>query len=142
MLRLPRALYLQMVAHCITGLPEEACGVLAGDPVSGTVDRLYPTRNEAASARVFTVDSRDLLQADRDAEGNGTQLIGVFHSHTHTDAYPSPTDVGQAPDPSWHYVVVSLRDSHPVVRSYRIGGDLVEEESVVVLGQAAVAVAV
>ena len=142
MLRLPRALYLQMVAHCITGLPEEACGVLAGGPVSGTVDRLYPTRNEAASARVFTVDSRDLLQADRDAEGNGTQLIGVFHSHTHTDAYPSPTDVGQAPDPSWHYVVVSLRDSHPVVRSYRIGGDLVEEESVVVLGQAAVAVAV
>ncbi len=142
MLRLPRALYLQMVAHCITGLPEEACGVLAGDPVSGTVDRLYPTRNEAASARVFTVDSRDLLQADRDAERNGTQLIGVFHSHTHTDAYPSPTDVDQAPDPSWHYVVVSLRDSHPVVRSYRIGGGLVEEESVVVLGQAAVAVAV
>jgi proteasome lid subunit RPN8/RPN11 len=142
MLRLPRDLYLQMVAHCITGLPEEACGVLAGDPVSGTVDRLYPTRNEAASARVYAVDSRDLLQADRDAERNGTQLIGVFHSHTHTDAYPSPTDVDQAPDPSWHYVVVSLRDSHPVVRSYRIGGGLVEEESVVVLGQAAVAVAV
>jgi proteasome lid subunit RPN8/RPN11 len=142
MLRLPRALYLQMVAHCITGLPEEACGVLAGDPVSGTVDRLYPTRNEAASARVYTVESRDLLQADRDAERSGTQLIGVFHSHTHTDAYPSPTDVDQAPDPSWHYVVVSLRDSHPVVRSYRIGGGLVEEESVVVLGQAAVAVAV
>ena len=142
MLRLPRALYLQMVARCITGLPEEACGVLAGDPVSGTVDRLYPTRNEAASARVYTVDSRDLLQADRDAERNGTQLIGVFHSHTHTDAYPSPTDVDQAPDLSWHYVVVSLRDSHPVVRSYRIGGGLAEEESVVVLGQAAVAVAV
>ncbi len=142
MLRLPRALYLQMVAHCITGLPEEACGVLAGDPVSGTVDRLYPTRNEAASARVYTVESRDLLQADRDAERSGTQLIGVFHSHTHTDAYPSPTDVDQAPDPSWHYVVVSLRDSYPVVRSYRIGGGLVEEESVVVLGQAAVAVAV
>ena len=142
MLRLPRDLYLQMVAHCITGLPEEACGVLAGDPASGTVDRLYPTRNEAASARVYMVDSRDLLQADRDAERNGTQLIGVFHSHTHTDAYPSPTDVDQAPDPSWHYVVVSLRDSHPVVRSYRIGGGLVEEESVVVLGQTAVAVAV
>jgi [CysO sulfur-carrier protein]-S-L-cysteine hydrolase len=142
MLRLPRDLYLQMVAHCIAGLPEEACGVLAGDPVSGTVERLYPTRNEAASARVYTVDSRDLLQADRDAERNGTQLIGVFHSHTHTDAYPSPTDVDQAPDPGWHYVVVSLRDSHPVVRSYRIGACLIDEESVVVLGQAAVAVAV
>jgi [CysO sulfur-carrier protein]-S-L-cysteine hydrolase len=142
MLRLPRALYLQMVAHCIAGLPDEACGVLAGDPRSGTVDRLYPTRNAAASARIYTVDSHDLLQADRDAERNGTQLIGVFHSHTHTDAYPSPTDVDQAPDPGWHYVLVSLRDSHPVVRSYRITGGVVDEESVVVLGHTAVAVAV
>jgi proteasome lid subunit RPN8/RPN11 len=142
MLRLPRDLYLRMVAHCITGLPEEACGVLAGDAVTGTVDRLYPTRNAAASARIYSVDSRDLLHADRDAERNGTQLIGVFHSHTHTDAYPSPTDVDEAPDPAWHYVVVSLRDTHPVTRSFRIGNGRVEEESVVVLGQAAVAVAV
>ena len=44
----------------------------------------------------------------------------MFHSHTHTEAYPSPTDVAQAPDPSWHYVLVSLRDIQPVVRSYRI----------------------
>ena len=142
MLRLPRDLYLQMVGHCIAGLPDEACGVLAGDAATGTVVRLYPTRNAAASARVYTVDPRDLLQADRDAERHGTQLIGVFHSHTHTDAYPSPTDVDQAPDPGWHYVVVSLRDTHPVVRSYRIGAGRIEEESVVVLGDAAVAVAV
>lgn len=140
MLRMPRDVYLQMVAHCITGLPDEACGVLGGEPASGTVTRLYPTRNAAASARVYSVDSRDLLQADRDAERDGSQLIGVFHSHTHTDAYPSPTDVEQAPDPEWHYVVVSLRDTHPVVRSYRIGAGGIDEESVVVLGPAAVAV--
>lgn len=131
-----------MVGHCIAGLPDEACGVFAGDPVTGTVVRLYPTRNAAVSARVYSVDSRDLLKADRDAERNGTQLVGVFHSHTHTDAFPSPTDVDQAPDPGWHYVVVSLRDSHPVVRSYRIGEGRIEEESVVVLGLAAVAAAV
>lgn len=135
MLRLPRDLHLQMVAHCISGLPDEACGLLAGDASRGTVARLYPTRNAAASARVYSVDSRDLLQADRDAERSGTQLIGVFHSHTHTDAYPSPTDVEQAPDPDWHYVVVSLRDTHPVVRSYRIAGGSIDEESVVVLGE-------
>jgi proteasome lid subunit RPN8/RPN11 len=56
----------------------------------------------------------------------------VFHSHTHTDAYPSPTDIQQAPDPSWHYVLVSLRQTHPVVRSYRIVDGEVTEESVVV----------
>ena len=62
------------------------------------------------------------MRADRDAEAHGVEIIGVFHSHTHTDAYPSPTDIAQAPDPGWHYVLVSLRDTHPVVRSYRIVG--------------------
>jgi proteasome lid subunit RPN8/RPN11 len=56
----------------------------------------------------------------------------VFHSHTHTDAYPSPTDVERAPDPDWHYVLVSLRDTHPVLRSYRIVGGGIDEEPVIV----------
>jgi proteasome lid subunit RPN8/RPN11 len=133
MLRLPKETYLQMVAHCITGLPDEACGLLAGDPATGQVGTCYPTPNAAASAKLYLVDSKEMLRADRDAERQGLQIIGVFHSHTHTDAYPSPTDVNQAPDPGWHYVLVSLRDTHPVVRSYRIVGGGVEEESVVVL---------
>ena len=120
MLTLPADVYTQMVGHCLGGLPDEACGLLGGDPQSGVVGRCYPTRNLAASAKLYTVDPREHLQADRDAESNGMEIIGVFHSHTHTDAYPSPTDVAQAPDPGWHYVLVSLRDSHPVVRSFRI----------------------
>ena len=135
-LRLPRDLYVEMVAHCIAGLPEEACGLLAGRAGTDGVERCYPAKNAAASARVYTVDSLDLLRADRDAERAGLALTGVFHSHTHTDAYPSPTDVAQAPDPLWHYVVVSLRDVQPMVRSYRITGGTVEEESVVLLGHA------
>jgi len=142
MLRMSRDVYLQMVAHCIAGLPDEACGLLAGEPAAGAVGRLYPTRNAQRSARVYSVEPLDLLHADRDAERSGMQLIGVFHSHTHTDAYPSTTDVDQALDPGWHYVVVSLRDTHPVVRSYRIAEGRVDEESVVVLGQTAAAVAV
>jgi proteasome lid subunit RPN8/RPN11 len=136
MLRLPNDLYLQMVGHCITGLPDEACGLLAGDASSGEVSGCYPTRNVAASAKLYTVDPKEHLQADRDAERRGTEIIGVFHSHTHTDAYPSPTDVAQAPDPGWHYVLVSLRDSHPMVRSYAIVEGQIIEESVVVVSHA------
>jgi proteasome lid subunit RPN8/RPN11 len=136
MLRMPNDVYLQMVGHCITGLPDEACGLLAGDPASGEVSRCYPTRNLAASAKLYTVDPKEHLHADRDAEAHGLELIGVFHSHTHTDAYPSPTDVAQAPDPAWHYVLVSLRDTHPVVRSYGIVEGEITEESVVVLTHA------
>ncbi|HEV2361814.1 MAG TPA: M67 family metallopeptidase, partial [Acidimicrobiales bacterium] len=89
------------------------------------------TRNEAASAKVYSVHPLDHLRADRDAEEAGLQIVGVFHSHTHTDAYPSPTDVGQAPDPTWHYVLVSLRHEVPSVRSYRIVGGNIYEETVV-----------
>jgi hypothetical protein len=46
--------------------------------------------------------------------------IGVVHSHTHSEPYPSPTDVAQAPDPGWHYVIVSLKRGAPESRSYRI----------------------
>ena len=58
-----------------------------------------------------------------------------MHSHTHTEAYPSPTDVAQAPDPSWHYVIVSLKRESPVLRSYRIVDEQVAEEPVELLRQ-------
>jgi proteasome lid subunit RPN8/RPN11 len=127
----------RMVGHCYDGLPLEACGLLAGPSPSGDDGRAvvcYPTRNAAESSRVYTVDPRDHLKADRDAESRGLEILGVFHSHTHTDAYPSPTDIAQAPDPSWHYVLVSLRDEAPVVRSYRIVDGKVREEQVVLSG--------
>ncbi|HZT67802.1 MAG TPA: M67 family metallopeptidase [Acidimicrobiales bacterium] len=132
MLRLTEPVYLRIVGHCLDGLPDEACGLLGGGPGTGKVTVCYPTRNVAASARVYTVDPKDHLKADRDAEGRGLEIVGVFHSHTHTEAYPSPTDVAQAPDPSWHYVLVSLKAGPPVLRSYRILDGKISEEPVVV----------
>jgi proteasome lid subunit RPN8/RPN11 len=134
MLRLPAQVYTQIVAHCLSGLPDEACGLLGGDLATGAVSRCYPTRNLAASAKLYTVDPKQHLQADRDAEAHGTVIMGVFHSHTHTDAFPSPTDVAQAPDPDWHYVLVSLRDTQPMLRSYRIVGGQIDEEPVIIEG--------
>ena len=72
----------------------------------------------------YTVDSRDLLRAGRDAEARGEELVGCWHSHTHTDAYPSPTDVRQAEwYPNWIYVIVGLRAN---VESEREGLDITE----------------
>lgn len=135
MLHLSEAVHRQMVAHCLVGLPDEACGLLGGDPESGSVVTCYPTRNLAQSAKLYTVDPKEHLRADRDAEAAGNSIIGVFHSHTHTDAYPSATDVAQAPDPTWHYVLVSLRDVVAVVRSYRIVGGAIREEPIFVRPQ-------
>jgi proteasome lid subunit RPN8/RPN11 len=127
-LELPRVVADELVAHAVEGYPYEACGLLAGTP-GDSVAHFYRCRNAAGSARVYTVDPGDHLRAERDAEGHGWEIVGVVHSHTHTEAYPSPTDVAQAPDPAWHYAIVSLRDdTRPSLRSYRIvDGDVSEE---------------
>ena len=135
MLRITRPVYLELLGHCYDGLPLEACGLLGGDPATAKASVCYPTANVAASSRVYTVDPKQHLKADRDAEGRGLELIGVFHSHTHTDAYPSPTDVAQAPDPTWHYVILSLKYEAPVLRSYRIVDGNIAEEPVVLESQ-------
>ena len=134
MLRLPRDMYMEMVAHCLSGLPDEACGLLVGSYGGDEAKDLFPTSNAAASAMRYEIDPKELLQVDRAARELGADIMGVFHSHTHTDAYPSPTDVAQATDPGWHYVLVSLRDTHPVLRSYRIQRGEITEEPVEVPG--------
>ena len=134
-LRLSVAQYQRIVAHCLDGLPDEACGLLAGPLVglepTGLVTKTYPCVNADASARTYTVDSRDLIRAMRDAESRGEELIGAWHSHTHTDAYPSETDVRQAMEPGWIYVLVSLKDGDPVLRAYRIRDGVIVEVQVV-----------
>lgn len=132
MLRFDRRIHLEILAHAFDGLPDEACGLLAGSSISQRVEVFYPTTNVAASAKLYTVDPKEHLRADRDAEDRGLEIIGVMHSHTHTDAYPSPTDVAQAPDPTWHYMIVSLRDTEPMLRSFRIINGEINEEQVVI----------
>ncbi len=115
-----------MIATAIRALPNEGCGLLVGR--SDEVVEVVPSPNVADSARVYEIDPGVLLRTFRHAEVGGLEVIGAFHSHTHSAAHPSPTDVAQAPDPSWHYVLVSLADAATDLRSFRItGGEIVEE---------------
>lgn len=133
MLRLSESAYKTMIGHCLDGLPLEACGLLAGHADTAKVTTAYPTGNEAASAKLYVIPPKDMLRVDRAAEADGLEVIGVFHSHTHTDPYPSPTDIENAQAaPDWHYVIVSLRDTAPMARSYRITDGQVTEEFLVV----------
>jgi proteasome lid subunit RPN8/RPN11 len=133
-LRLTRDIYMEMIGHTLTGLPDEACGLLVGSYGGEDATHIFPTKNAAASALIYEIDPKEMLGVDRAARELGADIMGVFHSHTHTDAYPSPTDVAQALDPGWHYVLVSLRDTHPVVRSYLIVEGVITEEPVEVPG--------
>ena len=120
-----------MVGDCYDKLPNEACGLLAGKGDNAT--ECHAITNAANSSRIYALDGKEYLRVDRKVEDAGLALIAVYHSHTHTVAYPSPTDVEQAVDPSWHYVLVSMADEVPSVRSYRIIDGKITEESVVVV---------
>lgn len=112
--------------------PLECCALLAGPPAVAErqeVRRVYVCRNAAESSRHYTVDPLDHLRAERDAEANGWEIVGVAHSHTHSEPFPSPTDVANAPDPAWHYVIVGLKRDAAETRSYLIvDGAVVEEQ--------------
>jgi [CysO sulfur-carrier protein]-S-L-cysteine hydrolase len=130
MLSFPNAAFAEMIGHTYDGYPFEACGLLVGR--GDRVERFVPCTNEAASARVYSIPGKELLRAERVAEADGLEIIGVFHSHTHSEPYPSPTDVDQAPDPGWHYVIVSLKRDAPETRSYRLVDGAISEERVAV----------
>jgi proteasome lid subunit RPN8/RPN11 len=118
-----------MVATCIRALPDEGCGLLLGTR-DGVVSDVIPSPNIAASAKIYEIDPKVLLRTFRRADDEGLEVLGVFHSHTHSPAYPSPTDIRQAPDPGWHYVLISLATVRADVRSYSVVDAQVTEENV------------
>jgi len=127
-----------MVAHAYDGLPDESCGLMVGrlgrDGEPAVCDTFEPCANAAASSRIYSIAPKEFMRIERAADDAGADIVGVMHSHTHTEPYPSVTDVNQAPDPAWHYVIVSLRDEAPMLRSYRIVDGGITEEPVVISG--------
>ena len=86
-------------------------------------------RNADQSRTTYRLDPRDQFLVFSEIEDKGWELAGIFHSHTHTEAYPSETDRQQAFYPDAHYVLVSLADrSNPSLRAYAIVEGLVEEQ--------------
>lgn len=107
--------------------PEEACGLLlgpAGLGAVGVVRHFRPIGNAARSSRIFQLDPRGFMKAERFADDNGLEVVGVVHSHTHTAAYPSATDIQEAVKPlvppSWHWLIVSLAWGFPELRSFAV----------------------
>lgn len=116
-----------MVGLALDEYPLEMCGLLAG-PTPDRAPIFASCRNDDQSARVYTVNPRDFMRAEMAAEELDWEINGVVHSHTHSEPYPSPTDVSAAVDPNWHYVIVSLKRESPELRSFRIvDGEILEE---------------
>ncbi len=128
MLTLDRSYVDEMIAHAREDAPNECCGIIAAD--DGTATKLYRAVNAEASPYRYNVDPKDLLRIYHDLDDRGWDVMVIYHSHTHTEAYPSPTDMRLAAWPDAYYVIVSLEDeANPVVRAFRItDGEVTEEE--------------
>ena len=129
----------EIIAQAYEELPNECCGIIAGK--DGEARKLYRTNNNEASPYRYNIDPLDLLRIEKEMDGNGWEVLVIYHSHVASDAYPSPTDVrlsqwpGTEPPmdlyPGAHYVLVSLKSrTAPNVRSYEITGGLVAEEEI------------
>jgi [CysO sulfur-carrier protein]-S-L-cysteine hydrolase len=133
-LELPRDRYYALVAHALDGLPDEACGLIVGRFGADRVEQFVPLRNAAASSKLYEIDPADWAAAEDKADRDSMAILGVVHSHTHTSAYPSPTDVRQAsitdPFGVLRYLILSLRHPQPSLRSFRIVDETISEEPI------------
>ena len=110
---LPAAIREAIVAHARAEYPNEACGLIVGDgPAAdgGTALRFEATRNKAASPYRYEIHPEDLLRLTIATDDADEVFWAIVHSHTHTPAVPSPTDVGLAFYPEALYVLVSLSE--------------------------------
>jgi proteasome lid subunit RPN8/RPN11 len=137
---LPSAIREQIVAGARAEYPNEMCAVIVGDRYAadgGRALRFEPARNKAASPYRYEVDPDDLLRLTIETDDADEVFWGIVHSHTHTPAVPSPTDLGLAFYPDALYVLVSLSDDEadphtgePGVRAWRIVDESIHEVTV------------
>jgi proteasome lid subunit RPN8/RPN11 len=134
---LPQRIREALIAHARAEYPNEMCGLIIGDRSAaegGHALRFEPTRNKAASPYRYEIDPADLLRLTIVTDDADEVFWGIVHSHTHTPAVPSPTDVGLAFYPDSLYVLVSLADDQadpatgqPGIRAWRIVDGIVAE---------------
>lgn len=136
----PEALRQELIDHAREGDPDEVCGILAG--LDDSVTDVFRVRNiadqVAPGAGVFRdratqaptagrrpvhyyMDPLDQLRVYREIDDLELDVLAYYHSHTNTEARPSPTDIRLAHDSSALWVLVGLEDKQrPQVRAWRI----------------------
>lgn len=135
MIEITQRHYDEIVAHAREDFPDECCGLLFG--MGNRAERLLRMENVEHSPLNYRVDSQKLLEAFQAMEEFGLDLVGIYHSHTHSPAEPSRTDIALAGYPDAHYLIVSLADpGRPILRAFLIDKGIVSEQPVTVASPA------
>jgi [CysO sulfur-carrier protein]-S-L-cysteine hydrolase len=122
--RIPAAMYKEMVAHVVAGYPNETCGMLASK--DGRVVKNYPTANAAEHPDDFSeISPEDLLHIANDIDEYDGEMYVYYHSHPQSEAYPSPRDVEWARRNQMIYIIFSHQyyPELPYARAFSIAED-------------------
>jgi proteasome lid subunit RPN8/RPN11 len=132
MLILPTEHREAMILHGRRGLPNESCGLIAGEArgEEKIVTAVYALTNTDQSAEHFSMDPAEQFRAIKDMRNRGWVLLGNFHSHPATPARPSAEDIRLAFDPSLSYVIISFQKEPPELKSFLIRQDQAAEEPI------------
>ena len=122
----------EMITHSKQENPNECCGILSGTEQKAI--KLNRITNIAKSPFRYVMDPKEFLDADLESEKAGLKFVAFYHSHTHSPAYPSETDVRMALQSGYlnvNYILISLENvDEPVLRAFKINesGSIEEEE--------------
>lgn len=128
MLKLPRKIYDDLIAHARRDFPLEACGILGGE--DDVVSHHYPMTNTDKSNEHFTMDPKEQFSVVKDLRAKGKGMIAIYHSHPETPARPSEEDIRLALTPDVSHVIISLAGSEPTLKSFKITDGVSSEEPV------------
>jgi proteasome lid subunit RPN8/RPN11 len=117
-----------IINHATRENPNECCGIIAVNGIGNF--ELYEVTNIEQSPFRYNMDPKEFFDIYQLLEGKGCDIWGFYHSHTHTEAYPSQTDRNLAAWSDSYYVIASLQDeSQPVVRCFSIlEGEVTEKQ--------------
>lgn len=130
-IRVPRNFRDAMVEHALADAPVECCGILGS--AGGVVTGVYRAKNVENSPYRFSINPLETGKIERQIDAEGASMAGFYHSHTGSEAIPSPTDIrmmGPLFGPPYVHFVVGVADrEHPVVRCWYIqDGDRLEQD--------------
>ena len=131
--RLNRSALDAVVAHAREAAPAECCGLLIGG--RREVVEAFRSRNAADRPTRFLIEPQDHFAAIRSARSRGLEIVGFYHSHPHSPAVPSATDVSEANYPDYVSLIVGLRSEPPDARLFRYDGRNFHEEPFVTTGE-------
>ncbi|MFB5611559.1 MAG: Mov34/MPN/PAD-1 family protein [Nitrosopumilaceae archaeon] len=83
-----------LLNHASKWKPNESCAILYGniENEKSIVKEVFLAKNIDESPVNFTISNEELLKAYKIAEEKNLDIVGIFHSHPGSDAFPSSTD--------------------------------------------------